>query len=271
MGSIGFGGKSKKKATQVSTPKAFWLPGQEAAAQEMLGEMQRIWRGDITSPLARAYQTAMSESAMRAASMERARLAEERGISTPARQRLAASIGESAVRSIAEVPTMLTQMSHEYLARYTLTPPQIGQEMRGKETGKTGPSSSLGCCFIFLEGDRLERAVMDYRDLHFSPSSAVAVGYKNMSNWLIPLMRKYNSVKFAVRMLMIEPLTSYARWFFDKNCYGFVFLPMACFWTLFWRLYGRLKPRIYIQMTPRNREAVFKSVLHSFFLKLLRR
>lgn len=273
MGSFGGGSKSKARAYQSSQPKAFWLPGQEAAAEEMLGSMKRIFEGDLTSPFAKAYQTAMSEAAMRARANEMSRISGMRGFSTPAKQKAIATLAEAGVSELAKVPQQLMDLSYQYLSHYTLTPPQIGQQSVGvsKEVSRGAPTMSLCSCYIFRAGDHFERAVREYRDLHFSPDSAIAIGYKNMSQWLVPLMKRYASVRNIVIAVMLKPLALYARWFFKENGFGFVFLPFAYFWVGFWRLYGKLKPHTYQEATPRTKPISYRSITQSLILRLLRR
>jgi len=98
-------------------------------------------------------------------------------------------------------------------------------------------SGGGGCCYMFLEGhNELESSVRRYRDSHFSPDSGVSRGYKRMSRWLVPLMKRYKLVKEVVKWVMLNPLAYIARWAEGKNKFGWIFVPFGIFWCDYWYL-----------------------------------
>ena len=97
----------------------------------------------------------------------------------------------------------------------------------------------LGCCFNFLEAEgEITEYVRKYRDEHYL-NTDVAIGYKLMAFWLVPLMREHKWVKSLVRYTMTRPLTKYAEWYYGKNWYGWVFIPSKL-WVVIWNVYGKI-------------------------------
>ena len=97
-----------------------------------------------------------------------------------------------------------------------------------------------GCCFIFIEGEgELTETVRKYRDEHYL-NTPVALGYKGMASWLVPLMKRHRWVKEMVRFTMTRPLSRYAEWYYGQNSYGWVMWPLKSFWTSTWGFYGKL-------------------------------
>lgn len=107
----------------------------------------------------------------------------------------------------------------------------------GSSYGKSG-GGGLSCCFIFIEGEgELTQTTRDYRDEHYL-DSPVAIGYKRMAKWLVPLMKRNKFIKNIIRLTMTQPLGKYADYFYGKNNYGWLFYPTKI-WTLIWNIYGR--------------------------------
>jgi len=100
------------------------------------------------------------------------------------------------------------------------------------------------CCFIFLEAleGKLDPLVRKYRDEHVTPQTRR--GYYRLADRLVPLMRAHPMVKLAVRVLLVSPATSYARWYYGFGGWGWVFEPLRLIWLgLFHRL-GRAHPYV---------------------------
>ena len=103
----------------------------------------------------------------------------------------------------------------------------------------TGGSAAQCSCYIFLEGhNELEASIRRFRDSHYSPDSSISKGYRRMSKWLVPLMKKHKIVKESARWLMLNPLAYIARWEEGKNKLGWLFIPFGYFWTTVWRMQG---------------------------------
>lgn len=90
------------------------------------------------------------------------------------------------------------------------------------------------CCFIFMESydGVLPASVRRYRDAYYHWHPTIALGYKRMARWLVPLMRKYNIVKKVVSLTMTKPLTKYSL---GKRKYKLV----AHSWLRIWAMIGK--------------------------------
>jgi len=119
----------------------------------------------------------------------------------------------------------------------------------GRATGyvsggqQAGQSAGSICCFIFIEGEgELTQVVREYRDEHFGHDSYVADGYRAMAKILVPIMKRSNLAKNLVKYLMTKPLTKVAENYYELNSWGWIFKPLAHFWTGVWSLIGRTLP-----------------------------
>jgi hypothetical protein len=107
----------------------------------------------------------------------------------------------------------------------------FSQFMNSLANQQTQQHQSSGlCCFIFLEANDgvLDPVVRWYRDAHVSLRSLR--GYYKAADVLVPLMRKYSLVRGAVRWGMTKPMTSWARWYYGRNRWGWVLGPVTKFW-----------------------------------------
>ena len=88
------------------------------------------------------------------------------------------------------------------------------------------------CCFMFLEARYgngvLDRVVRRYRDEMMTDKNRR--GYYKLSEVLVPMMRKYKIVKFAVRVFMTDPLVSYGKYYYGEGKVGIIFKPIHDFW-----------------------------------------
>lgn len=104
--------------------------------------------------------------------------------------------------------------------------------------------NAVGCCFIMLEGHNgvLPWWVRAYRDLSYSLQPEVAVGYKWMAKWLVPLMQKSKLIKGLVNDLLVAPLTAYGGWFYNVPGYehGKCYAGYKNFWFKVWKLCAAL-------------------------------
>lgn len=92
--------------------------------------------------------------------------------------------------------------------------------------------NSGGCCFIFLEArygnGTMDTVVRRYRNEKMTEKNRR--GYYKLSEVLVPLMRKYKPVKWAVRLLMTDPLVSYGKAYYGEGKLGKIFKPVVKFW-----------------------------------------
>jgi len=113
---------------------------------------------------------------------------------------------------------------------------QLGRESMEKiaeETGSSGIAAAEAgkmCCFIFLEENDgiLDSVARRARDELMTPKNRR--GYYKLSEVLVPLMRRYSSVKFAVRWGMVKPMLMAGKWKYGQNKVGKLFAPVAYFW-----------------------------------------
>lgn len=143
----------------------------------------------------------------------------------------------------------IEQQQREQLARQAreLTIAQLSQaqalgerqaqaaEYYAEQMGKAPDGGGGGglCCFIFLEArygnGTMDSVVRRYRDEHMTDQNRR--GYYKASEFLVPLMRKYKPVKWAVRLMMTDPMVAYGRAYYGTGSkLGYIFKPIADFW-----------------------------------------
>lgn len=99
------------------------------------------------------------------------------------------------------------------------------------------------CCFIFLEAlnGELPWYVRSARDQLCTPQSVA--GYRRMSNWLVPLMRRSRVARRLTNALLVKPLMRYGSWFYqagDKGTkFGWTLKPVFNGWSTIWHFLGR--------------------------------
>lgn len=230
------GGGSKSKA--VSAPVFKYLPGQETLATDIVSKFQDILSGNMASPMAQTMQTVVGEAGMREAAQERRRIAETRGMSTPARQQAVGKAGEGAVSTMARVPQEMWQKAAEFLTTYSMQAPAVGQV--GKESSKARQGGV--CCYNFLaagsRGELLEY-VRRYKDSHYDIDSMVAQGYKRLALLLVPLMVCSKFFKWMIKWIMVHPMELYAKAFYeDKLFLKIILYPLTRVWVWLYALIG---------------------------------
>lgn len=97
---------------------------------------------------------------------------------------------------------------------------------------RSGQGGGGMCCFIFLEARYgtgvLDRVVRRFRDEHLTARNRR--GYYKLAEVLVPLMRRWRPVRWAVRVALTDPLVAYGRWYYGENRWGWVFAPAKRFW-----------------------------------------
>jgi len=102
--------------------------------------------------------------------------------------------------------------------------------------GSASAQGAQACCFIFLE---IHNGVLPWyvrveRDLYYEKNPKVANGYKKMAKWLVPLMRKFNSIKQLINWTMVKPLTYFGGWKHNQNKWGWICYPIKQVWFTVW-------------------------------------
>lgn len=117
-------------------------------------------------------------------------------------------------------------------------PPGTGMNV-SDSTGNPGQDDS--CCFIMLEaryGDgTMDEVVRRYRDEHMT--SRNKRGYYKLAEVVVPLMRKYPSVKWIVTKTFADPLVSYGKYYYGQNKHGVLFSPVKSFWMKVFDVLGQ--------------------------------
>ena len=109
--------------------------------------------------------------------------------------------------------------------------------------GQVGAAGITKCCFIFMEAYdyNLPPSVRICRDYYYEKYPAVALGYKKMAKWLVPMMQKSKIVRNAVKYLMVKPITRYGEYLVGNTD---KLINKACilfkeFWFIIWKLGGK--------------------------------
>jgi len=123
----------------------------------------------------------------------------------------------------------------------------VNTNLSGKgyqEGSQWNAGGSVGdvCCFIFMESlnGPLPWYVRKGRDDHQTVNGVA--GYRWMSNWLIPLMRKYTLVQKVVNATMVKPIMCYGRYKYcgENPRWGWAFKPVLHAWLGVWKTLGGL-------------------------------
>lgn len=110
-------------------------------------------------------------------------------------------------------------------------------------------TSGIGniCCFIFMEAynGQLPWWVRKCRDMYYKEEPIVALGYKRMARWFVPLMQRSSLVRWLVNITMIKPLTRFGGYICSVPGYekGYRYLEFRDFWFAVWRHLGRKETR----------------------------
>lgn len=118
------------------------------------------------------------------------------------------------------------------LETYKTAADKWAAEKQSEATRASGGGGGGGCCFIFLEArygnGTMDKVVRRFRDENMTERNKR--GYYKLSEVLVPLMRKYSLVKFAVRLFMTDPLVAYGKAHYGESKIGFIFKPVKNFW-----------------------------------------
>jgi hypothetical protein len=103
-----------------------------------------------------------------------------------------------------------------------------------------GGISKMACCWTFAEAyygwDNIPDEVRVLRDLEYSLQKRE--GYRRMSRWLVPLMKKSSVARELTNWLLIKPITSYAKYYVHGEGYGWVFKPLKDLYFAAWEDMG---------------------------------
>ena len=101
-------------------------------------------------------------------------------------------------------------------------------------------SSATGpCCFIFLEvlNGNLPWWIRKLRDQYYKEEFSVREGYIKMSKWLVPLMKRFNWMKYLVNTIMVQPMIKYGGYLENVEGYSKYgkYKIVKKFWFSIWR------------------------------------
>jgi hypothetical protein len=103
-----------------------------------------------------------------------------------------------------------------------------------------GGISKMACCWTFAEAyygwDNIPDEVRVLRDLEYSLQKRE--GYRRMSRWLVPMMKKSSVVRELTNWLLIKPITSYAKYYVHGEGNGWVFKPLKDLYFAAWEDMG---------------------------------
>lgn len=251
-------GSRTKKTKGTSSPvfDKTWFPGQESYIPEFIKQWKNIYAGNMDDPMAKMLQQNVGEAAMKETSEETKNLGGMRGVSAPAKAKIAGNLGEKKVAAMAKVPGDVWAVAKDIITQYTLTPPTVASGTTSRTSGGGGWGV---CCFIFCAADpddNLLRMVRRFKDTYYSKLSPIAQGYKRLAIWIVPLMRRYPLVKKVVKALMVHPMSLYAKAFYEEDhLIQALLYPIARFWvSTYWvvgKVYGEKVWRRYFNLIER--------------------
>lgn len=103
-----------------------------------------------------------------------------------------------------------------------------------------GGISKMACCWTFAEAyygwENIPDEVRVLRDLEYSLQKRE--GYRRMSRWLVPLMKKSSVARELTNWLLIKPITSYAKYYVHGEGYGWIFKPLKDLYFATWEDMG---------------------------------
>lgn len=111
----------------------------------------------------------------------------------------------------------------------------------GTSAGKSeSAQGGMSCCFIVMEcyNGNMPSFVRKCRDRYYTNAPEIAVGYKRMAKWLVPMMRSNVIVRSAVWHLMVKPLTEYGSFIINRTERKGRWA--RTFWFSVWRKLGKV-------------------------------
>lgn len=125
---------------------------------------------------------------------------------------------------------------------------QTGENVRGAQqinaNRRSGLDVGLGaaqalspCCFIFLEAlnGPLPPYVRKCRDRYAWAKPECVAGYRNLSAWLVPMMRKFSLVKGLINFIMVKPIMKYGEYVVYRKQESKKYKPVFRFWMNIWK------------------------------------
>lgn len=102
-------------------------------------------------------------------------------------------------------------------------------------------SAATSCCFIFIASHGyLHPIVREYRRTKMTLRNRR--GYYWLADRLVPLMKKHRYIEKLVALTMVNPMTSYGKYYFGLNKHGFIFAAITSFWLRVYTILGFRKP-----------------------------
>ncbi len=106
----------------------------------------------------------------------------------------------------------------------------------------SGFSSASSCCFIFIaaHGGVLHPVVRRFRNERMNTRNRR--GYYWLADRLVPKMKKHKWVMNLVKLLMVDPMTEYGKYYYGHNKTGVLFAPFTAFWLRAFTILGMQPP-----------------------------
>lgn len=102
--------------------------------------------------------------------------------------------------------------------------------------------AGVSCCFIMYancRGQHLPWVIELARQEFWTPERRR--GYKWMSRFLVPLMKKSRAFNNLIGLVLVRPAIRYCEWFYGGKPFGVVDYIISKFWLGLWSLIGRMK------------------------------
>ena len=109
------------------------------------------------------------------------------------------------------------------------------------QMGMISSLAGTACCFIFLESyhGELPWYVRHCRDRYYRNNPTIAVGYKKMAKWLVPLMKRSKLVSSIVWHTMVKPLSEYGQFVVRLAPQNRKYKIVRKFWFSIWHQLGK--------------------------------
>jgi len=113
---------------------------------------------------------------------------------------------------------------------------------RAMNTGANVYRSATSCCFIMLaasESFQLPKHILWCRDFYYTKYPDVAIGYKKMSKWLVPLMQESFLLRKFIKYSLFYPLDLYGKYLTGSSKFGILMKPVKTVWFTIWKNYAK--------------------------------
>ena len=150
---------------------------------------------------------------------------------------------QSGTREVGQDTNQMGQNLFDTSAQFRLQQNQINSQRRDSldrtlQTFSAMPNVS--CCWTFAAAyggwDNIPEEVRVSRDLHYSAQRRH--GYRKMSEWLVPKMKKSAVARALTHLFLIAPMTSHANWYVNRRGIGWLWTPLQQLYLAIWEHFG---------------------------------